>query len=217
MGGPQSLDLSRVGSAPMTVLLYDNPVSGNCYKVRLLLDLLGIEFERRELSSRRSLGAPRGARRAQPLAQRADPGAGGRPPAGRVKRDPLVLRRRHAATCPTIPTSAPRCCSGCSSSSTSTSPRSRWSASGSGSRRDRPPAAEIEAKRTAGRAALDVMERHLGDREYFVGERFTIADIALYAYTHVAPEGGFDLGPYPAVRVWLDRVAAQPGIVPITA
>lgn len=80
-----------------------------------------------------------------------------------------------------------------------------------------PPAAEIEAKRVNGRAALDVMERHLSDHEYFVGERFTIADIALYAYTHVAPEGGFDLEPYPAARGWLGRVAAQPGIFPITA
>jgi glutathione S-transferase len=69
----------------------------------------------------------------------------------------------------------------------------------------------------AGRAALDAMERHLGDHAYFVGERFMIADIALYAYTHVAPEGGFDLEPYAALRTWLDRVAAQPGFIPITA
>jgi glutathione S-transferase len=82
---------------------------------------------------------------------------------------------------------------------------------------DPPPAADIEARRAAGYAALDVMERHLADREYFVGERFTIADIALYAYTHVAPEGGFDLEPYPAVRTWLERVGTQPGIVPISA
>jgi len=80
-----------------------------------------------------------------------------------------------------------------------------------------PPAAEIEAKRVSGSAALDVMERHLGDHEYFVGERFTIADIALYAYTHVAPEGGFDLEPYPGVRTWLERVAAQPGVFPMAA
>ncbi|HEV7483344.1 MAG TPA: glutathione binding-like protein, partial [Solirubrobacterales bacterium] len=82
---------------------------------------------------------------------------------------------------------------------------------------DPPPAADIEDRRAVGRAALDVMEGHLDSHEYFVGERFTIADIALYAYTHVAPEGGFDLEPYPAVRGWLDRIAAQPGIVPITA
>jgi glutathione S-transferase len=80
-----------------------------------------------------------------------------------------------------------------------------------------PPAAEIESRRAANRTALEAMERHLGDHDYFVGERFTIADIALYAYTHIAPEGGFDLEPFPAIRAWLARVAAQPGIVPITA
>ena len=49
-----------------------------------------------------------------------------------------------------------------------------------------------------------------------MGERYSVADIALYAYTHVAPEGGFALEPYPAVRAWLQRVASQPGHVPIT-
>lgn len=48
-------------------------------------------------------------------------------------------------------------------------------------------------------------------------DRFTIADITLYAYTHVASEGGFDLDSYPAIRSWLERVAAQPGMIPITA
>jgi glutathione S-transferase len=61
------------------------------------------------------------------------------------------------------------------------------------------------------------MEAHLHDRTFLVGERYTIADIALYAYTHVADEGGFDLESYPAIRAWLDRVAAQPGHIPITA
>jgi glutathione S-transferase len=68
-----------------------------------------------------------------------------------------------------------------------------------------------------GHAALDVMEKHLAARTYFVGERFGLADIALYAYTHVAGEGGFDLGPYPAIRAWLARVEAQPNHVAITA
>ena len=54
-------------------------------------------------------------------------------------------------------------------------------------------------------------------RAYLVGDGVTLADVALYAYTHVAHEGGFDLGGYPAVRAWLDRVAAQPGHVPIDA
>jgi glutathione S-transferase len=61
------------------------------------------------------------------------------------------------------------------------------------------------------------MERHLDGREFLVGERYSIADISLYAYTHVAHEGGFELEPYPAVRAWLARVAAQPGHVPIDA
>ena len=66
-----------------------------------------------------------------------------------------------------------------------------------------------------GRAALAIMEAHLAKRAFFVGERYGIADIALYAYTHVASEGGFDLSLYPAVRRWLVAVAAQPGHVPI--
>jgi len=61
------------------------------------------------------------------------------------------------------------------------------------------------------------MERHLAGHTYLVAERYTIADISLYAYTHVAHEGGFDLTPYPAIRAWLDRVAAQPGHVTIDA
>ena len=76
--------------------------------------------------------------------------------------------------------------------------------------------AALEDKRKAGYAALDVMEGHLKDRDFFVGTRFTIADIALYAYTHVADEGDFDLERFPAIRAWLARVAAQPGHVPIT-
>ena len=61
------------------------------------------------------------------------------------------------------------------------------------------------------------MERHLEGRAYFAAERFTVADIALYAYTHVADEGGFELGRYPATGAWLERVAADPGHVPIDA
>ena len=56
------------------------------------------------------------------------------------------------------------------------------------------------------------MEKHLaGGRDYFVGERLSIADIALYGYTHVAEEGGFDLDRYPAVQAWIARVAPSPG------
>ena len=76
----------------------------------------------------------------------------------------------------------------------------------------------IEQRTVSGYRALDAMERHLADgREFLVGDGPTLADIALYAYTHVAPEGNFDLGRYPAIRAWLDRVAAMPGHIPIDA
>ena len=77
-------------------------------------------------------------------------------------------------------------------------------------------AALVPGKREAGAAALGVMEGHLAKRAFFVAERYSIADVALYAYTHVAEEGGFALATYPAIRAWLARVAAQPGHVPIT-
>ena len=76
--------------------------------------------------------------------------------------------------------------------------------------------AMLPMKRRLGHDALAVMDGHLRARTFFVGERYSIADIALFAYTHVAGEGGFDLEPYAAVRAWLDRVRAQPGHVPIT-
>jgi len=75
----------------------------------------------------------------------------------------------------------------------------------------------IERAIRSGYAVLDIMELYLANHTYFVAERYTIADISLYAYTHVAPEGGFDLGGYPAMRAWLDRVAAQPGHITIDA
>jgi glutathione S-transferase len=76
--------------------------------------------------------------------------------------------------------------------------------------------AQLPQKRALGYAALDVMETHLTGRFFFVGEGYSIADIALYAYTHVAHEGGFDLGAYPHVRAWLERVRSQPKHIPIT-
>jgi glutathione S-transferase len=80
-----------------------------------------------------------------------------------------------------------------------------------------PRRAELPARLATGRAALAVMDQHLAPRQFFVAERYTIADIALYAYTHVAHEGGHDLAPYPSVRAWLARVAAQPRHVSIDA
>ena len=77
--------------------------------------------------------------------------------------------------------------------------------------------AMLPAKREAGAAALKLMDEHLATRPFFVGDRLTLADIALYAYTHVAGEGGFDLTAYPAVAAWLARVAAEPDHLPLAA
>lgn len=70
-------------------------------------------------------------------------------------------------------------------------------------------------KKKLGYAALDVLEDGLRDRRYLVAEKYSLADISLFAYTHVAHEGGFDLAPYPNVRAWCDCVASQPRWAPI--
>jgi len=200
----------------MTVLLYDNPVSGNCYKVRLILSLLGIEFERRQVS------VVDHSDRAEVL--------GGLSPSLNVPtvvlEDGRPLGESNAILwyfadgtryLPDAPYERAQVLQWMFFEQYKHEPGIAvvrfWVAISE----RRPPVADIEARRTVGYAALDAMERHLAEHEYFVGERFTIADIALYAYTHVAPEGGFDLDSYPAVRRWLERVAAQPGIIPITA
>lgn len=80
---------------------------------------------------------------------------------------------------------------------------------------DHPRQAELPRLLERGHTALMVMESHLGSRSYMVGERLSIADFGLYAYTHVAREGGFELDPYPALRAWLARVASRPGHISI--
>jgi len=75
----------------------------------------------------------------------------------------------------------------------------------------------LAQKQRAGNDALAVMDGHLARRTFFAADRYTIADIALYAYTHVADEGGFDLSRYPAVASWLQRIREQPGHVTIDA
>lgn len=75
---------------------------------------------------------------------------------------------------------------------------------------------EIEQKRKLGYAALNIMEQHLKEREFLVANKYTIADIALYAYTHVAEEGGFDLTKFPAINSWFSRIESQPKYIKIT-
>ena len=82
---------------------------------------------------------------------------------------------------------------------------------------DHPRRAELPGRLEKGHAALKVMEGHLATRQFFVSERYSIADIALYAYTHVAPDGGLELTAYPKVREWMARVAAQPNYVQLLA
>ena len=200
----------------MTVLLYDNPVSGNCHKVRLILDLLGIEYERRELS------VVDRSNRAEVL--------GGLSPSLNVPtvvlEDGRPLGESNAILwyfadgsryLPDDPYERAQVLQWMFFEQYKHEPAIAvvrfWVAYAA----DPPPAVEIEARRAAGREAVGALGRARGEPASFVAAGFTIADIALYAYTHVAPEGGFDLEPYPAIRAWLDRVAAQPGVVPITA
>lgn len=77
--------------------------------------------------------------------------------------------------------------------------------------------AALAEKRIAGGRALAVMEQQLDRNEFMTGNRFTLADIALFAYTHVAEEGGFDLRPYPAIRGWIERIERRPGFIPMSA
>jgi len=69
---------------------------------------------------------------------------------------------------------------------------------------------DLESRRVGGYAALDVMEGHLEKHDFFVGNAYSIADISLYAYTHVAAEGGFSLKPYTHIRNWLQRISQHP-------
>jgi glutathione S-transferase len=76
---------------------------------------------------------------------------------------------------------------------------------------------KLAEKRKNGYAALDVLEKGLEGKNFLVGNRYSLADIALYAYTHVAPQGGFDLAKYPNIKAWCERIAKQPKWAPITS
>jgi glutathione S-transferase len=199
------------------MVLYDSPVSGNCYKVRLLLAHLGLSYERQEVDvvdrSNRSelLGDLNPSLRVPTLVlddgtSLGESGAilwyfgeGTRfVPADRFERA-QVLQWMFFEQYDLEPAIAVV----------------RFWLAYSG----RPEAFEDrrEERTAAGYKTLDALERHFASRDWAVGTRMTLADIALYGYTHVADEGGFDLARYPAVGRWLDRVAAVPGHVPIDA
>ncbi len=199
------------------MLLYDSPVSGNCYKVRLLLAHLGIPYERRTMDvvdrSNRAdvLGDLNPALRVPTLVL-----DDGRPLAESgailwylgegtrfVPEDPYeraqVLQWMFFEQYDHEPAIAV----------------ARFWLAYSG--RAEEFTERLPERTAAGHRALAAMERHLDGKDFLVGNVLTLADIALYAYTHVAHEGGFELEAYPAIRAWLDRVASEPGHVPIEA
>jgi glutathione S-transferase len=197
------------------MLLYDSPVSGNCYKVRLLLAHLGLPYERTTVdvvdrSNRKELlGALNPALRVPTLVlddgrALAESGAilwyfgeGTRfVPQERYERA-QVLQWMFFEQYDHEPAIAV----------------ARFWLVYSG----RPEAFETQRDERvrAGYRALGAMERHLRDRRWFVGRSMTLADIALYAYTHVAHEGGFSLDGHDGIQAWLERVAAEPGHVAI--
>jgi glutathione S-transferase len=200
------------------VLLYNSQVSGNCYKVRLLFAHLGVEYERREVDV-----------------------------ADRSNRPELLGGLNPALRVPTLVLDDGRALGESGAILWLFGEGSRFVPSDAFERaqvlqwmffeqydhepalavarfwlrysgRPREEYADRLPERTAaGYRALDALERHLDGRAWLVGDAMTLADIALYAYTHVADEGGFALDRYPAIRGWLDRVAAEPGHVPIDA
>jgi glutathione S-transferase len=199
------------------VLLYDSPVSGNCYKVRLLLAHLGIPYERRTMdvvdrSNRRDvLGGLNPALRVptlvlddgRPLAESGAIlwylGEGTRFVPEDAYDRAQMLQWMFFEQYDHEPAIAV----------------ARFWLAYSG--RADEFADRLPERTAAGHRALAAMELQLENREFLVGDGLTLADFALYAYTHVAPEGGFELEPYPALRAWLKRVAAEPGHVTIDA
>jgi glutathione S-transferase len=196
------------------MLLYDSQVSGNCYKVRLLFAHLGIAYERQEVSvfdrSNRPelLGGLNPALRVPTLVF----------DDGRSLGESGAIIVHFAEGTDYLPQDAfarAQVLQWLFFEQYSLEPHIAvlrfYALAGIDA-----PEAEVQAKHRAGVLALEALERHLAERTFLVGERYSIADIALFAYTHVAPKGGFPLEDYPAVRRWIERVAAQPGHIPIT-
>jgi glutathione S-transferase len=195
------------------MLLYDNPISGNCYKVRLLLAQLGIDYERRELdvfdrSDRAEiLGDLNPALRVPTLVL--DDGrslgesgaillylADGTDyvPADRFERAQMLqwMFFEQYSFEPAVAVVR------------------FWHEAG------HEPDPDLRAAKVAdGIKALDAVERHLTGRDWLAGSAYSLADIALYGYCHVAHEGGFSLDAYPAIVAWLARVASRPGHITI--
>jgi glutathione S-transferase len=199
------------------MILYNSQVSGNCYKVRLLLTHLEIPFERRELSvvdrSNRPdvIGDLNPALRVPTLVL-----DDGRP----LGESGAILWYLADGTpfLPTDPYDRAVVLQWMFFEQYDHEPNIAVARFLRAYLPDPERHAQVaDSKMAPGYRALDAMERWLENRVFFVGDGLTIADIALYGYTHVAGEGGFDLDGYPAILRWLDRVATLPGHVPIDA
>ena len=199
------------------LLVYGDSRSGNCYKVQLLCAELGIDYDWREVDILSG-----DTRTDEFLAMN---------PNGKI---PLLVIDRHSY----LPESNAILCylaEGRSLAGTTRLARaeilawmfweqyshepyiatSRFIVKYLGSPPDRQ--AELESRAGQGHRALAMLDRQLGKRAYMVGDEFSLADIALFAYTHVADEGGFDLSRYPAIGRWIERVRARPNFVPMAA
>ncbi len=192
------------------MLLYSAQASGNCYKVRLLLAHLGLPYERREVdvvdrSGRGELLGGKSPVLRVPVLELDD---------GRALAESNAILWYLADGTEYLPHDAferAKVLQWLFFEQYSHEPYvavARYWASVL--RQPERFAAELEARRQGGYAALDAMESHLHDSTFFVAGRYSIADIALYAYTHVAGEGGFELERYPAILGWLSRVREQP-------
>ncbi len=196
------------------MLLYDSVISGNCYKVRLLFSLLGIEYERREVS------VIDRSNRAELLG---DLNPGLRVPTlvlddGRPLAESDAILMYFADDTEYLPAdryARAQVLQWMFFEQYSHEPNIAvlrfWAHAGI-----EPNPREAGAKFHGGLAALEAMERHLDGREFFVGEGPTVADLALYAYTHVAGEAGFEIDRFGAIAAWLVRIRSLPGYVAIT-
>jgi glutathione S-transferase len=199
------------------VILYDSPVSGNCYKVRLLAAHLGLPLERRPLdvidrSNRPEVIGDKNPSQRVPTLVLDD----GRPlgESGAI----IWYLARGTRFVPEDAYDVAQVLQWMFFEQYDVEPNiavARFWLLFSGEPETY--AAALPARHEGGERALAALERRLARRDYLVGDRLSIADIALYGYTHVAGEGGFDLDRYPAVQAWLARVAAEPGHITIDA
>ncbi len=197
--------------------LYDSPVSGNCWKVRQLLALRGLEYERVTLS------VIDRSNRDEVIGRDANPAL--RVPTLRLEdgrhlgeSDAIIwylAEQGDLGLIPEDPFARARMLGWLFFEQYDHEPNIAVARFWLHVLGEAPDAEVLAAKQEGGRRALTAMEHRLAGAEWLVDGGFTLADIALYAYTHVAPEAGIDLAPYPGIRAWLDRVAARPGHITI--